>query len=301
MRRIDGLAENFRRIITVNINLGFFTTGYNHLIQIIPILIVAPLFIRGEVEFGVITQSTMAFAHLIGAFSLIINQVHSLTIFAAVIARLGRLGEAVERLPPSDATDVMTVETDNRLGYEGLTLFEPGNGQVLIKDLSLEVPRDTRVLIAGPNEAAKAALFRATAGMWRAGVGKVFRPHLDTIYFLPQRPYLPPGTLRQILLGTGQEKVVPEEAVLTALHDAGLRSVLERAGGLDVEHDWPAVLSLGEQQQLAVTRVILARPAFAILDRLDSVLNPTQVRRSLRLLAKNDITWRHVCGVCRVG
>ena len=290
LRRVDVLAENFRRIITVNINLGFFTTGYNYLIQIIPILIVAPLFMRGEVEFGVITQSTMAFTHLIGAFSLIINQVHSLTIFAAVIARLGALGEAVERLLPSDATDVMTVETDNRLGYEGLTLFEPGSGQVLIKDLSLEVPRDTRVLVAGPNEAAKAALFRATAGMWRAGVGKVFRPHLDTIYFLPQRPYLPPGTLRQILLGTGQEKAVPEEVVLTALDDAGLRSVLERAGGLDVEHDWSAILSLGEQQQLAVTRVILARPAFAILDRVNSVLNLAQLRQSLRLLAENDIT-----------
>ncbi len=291
LRRIDGLAENFRRIITVNINLGFFTTGYSYLIQIIPTLVVAPLFIRGEVEFGVITQSTMAFAHLIGAFSLIINQVHSLTIFAAVIARLGALGEAVEHLPPSDATDVVTVETDNRIGYEDLTVFDPRNGQVLVKDLSLEVARDTRVLIAGPNEAAKAALFRVTAGMWRAGVGKVFRPHLDAIYFLPQRPYLPPGTLRQVLLRTGQEKVVSEDVVVTALHDVGLRSILERVGGLDVEHDWPAVLSLGEQQQLAITRVILARPAFAILDRIDSVLNPTQVRRSLRLMAKNDITW----------
>ncbi len=83
---------------------------------------------------------------------------------------------------------------------------------------------------------------------------------------------------------------MPEEDVLTALDDAGLHSVLERAGGLDVEHDWLAVLSLGEQQQLAVTRAILARPAFAILDRLDSVLNPTQGRRSLKLLAENGIS-----------
>ncbi len=211
LRQIDVLAENFRRIITVNINLGFFTTGYHHLIQIIPILIVAPLFIRGEVEFGVVTQSTMAFAHLIGAFSLVINQVHSISIFAAVIARLGALGDAVDPPLPSDATDVMTVETDERLAYEDLALFEPRNGQVLIKDLSLEVPRDSRVLVAGPNEAAKAALFRATAGMWRTGVGKVFRPHLDTIYFLPQRPYLPPGTLRQILLGRARKRPCPKK------------------------------------------------------------------------------------------
>ena len=76
----------------MNRNLGFFTTGYNYLIQIIPALIVAPLFIRGEVEFGVITQSAMAFAQLLGAFSLIVNQFQSISSFAAVIARLGALG-----------------------------------------------------------------------------------------------------------------------------------------------------------------------------------------------------------------
>jgi putative ATP-binding cassette transporter len=81
----------------VNRNLGFFTTGYNYLIQIIPTLLVAPLFIRGEVEFGVITQSAMAFAQLLGAFSLIVNQIQSITSFAAVIARLSALGEAVEK------------------------------------------------------------------------------------------------------------------------------------------------------------------------------------------------------------
>ena len=96
LSRIDELVENFRRITSVNRNLGFFTTGYNYLIQIIPALIVAPRFIRGEVEFGVITQSAMAFAQLLGAFSLIINQFGSISSFAAVVARLSALAGAVE-------------------------------------------------------------------------------------------------------------------------------------------------------------------------------------------------------------
>ncbi len=91
LNQIDDLVGNFRRITSVNRNLGLFTTGYNYLIQIIPALIVAPRFIRGEVEFGVITQSAMAFAQLLGAFSVIINQFGSISSFAAVVARLALL------------------------------------------------------------------------------------------------------------------------------------------------------------------------------------------------------------------
>ena len=87
LKQIEKLVENSVRITSVNRNLGFFTTGYNYLIQIIPALIVAPRFIRGEVEFGVITQSAMAFAQLLGAFSVIINQFGSISSFAAVVAR----------------------------------------------------------------------------------------------------------------------------------------------------------------------------------------------------------------------
>ena len=84
----------------MNRNLGFFTNGYNYLVAIIPTLIVAPLFIRGKVEFGVVTQSAMAFAQLLGAFSLIVNQFQSISSFAAVIARLSALVGAVEKGPP---------------------------------------------------------------------------------------------------------------------------------------------------------------------------------------------------------
>ena len=105
LRHVDVLTANFRRIIAVNRNLAFFTTGYNYMIQIIPALIIAPLFIRGEVQFGVITQSAMAFAQLLGAFSLIVTQFQSISSFAAVVARLSSLAEAIEGAqagPPSD-------------------------------------------------------------------------------------------------------------------------------------------------------------------------------------------------------
>src|SRR3954447_2047743 len=291
LRRIDSLGQNYRRIVSVNRNLGFFTTGYNYLIQIIPALIVAPLFIRGKVEFGVITQSAMAFAQLLGAFSLIVNQFQSISSFAAVIARLSALVGAVEKGPPSAKAAVALVETDGRIAYEGLTLSSPEGSRDLIKNLTAEIPHGTRVLVVGPNESARIALFRATAGIWSAGTGTLLRPPLDAIFFLPQRPYLPPGTLRDLLIRTGQEQVITDDQITTALRDGGLDSVYARAGGLDSEHDWSAFLSLGEQQMLALTRLILARPAFAILDRLNAALKPAQVREALRRLNENATTY----------
>jgi putative ATP-binding cassette transporter len=291
LRRVVALADNFRRIIAVNRNLGFFTTGYNYLIQIIPTLIVAPLFIRGEVEFGVVTQSAMAFAQLLGAFSLVVNQVQSISSFAAVVARLSALAAAVEARPPADETGAAVVEAAGRIAYEGLTLLSPGGGPELLKGLTADVPRGRRVLVVGPNEGARVALFRATAGAWPASAGTLVRPPLDAVYFLPQRPYLPPGTLRDLLVDGGTGPPPTDDRITAALHDAGLDTVLARAGGLHREHDWPAILSLGEQQLLALTRLTLARPAFALLDRVNAALKPAQVRQALRRLEENSITY----------
>jgi putative ATP-binding cassette transporter len=290
LHQIDELVGNFRRITSVNRNLGFFTTGYNYLIQIIPALIVAPRFIRGEIEFGVITQSAVAFSQLLGAFSLIVNQFGSISSFAAVVARLSALVRAVES-ETVDRPGIESVEDRDRVAYERLTLrLSPDEGP-LLADVSVSISRGMRVLVTGPNEAAGVALFRATAGMWSHGNGRIIRPPLDAILFLPQQPYLTPGTLRHLLTWAGQEQKISDERILAAIHDAGLDSVVQRAGGLDAERDWPAILSLGEQQQLVVTRLILTRPSFAVLDRVSTALGRAMVEQSLERLTANSITY----------
>jgi vitamin B12/bleomycin/antimicrobial peptide transport system ATP-binding/permease protein len=102
--RLERVVENFRRITTVNRNVGFFSTGYNWLIQLIPILIIAPAFMRGEVEFGVITQSAMVFTTLVAAFSLVVTQFQALSTYAAVVSRLGSLLDAFESEAPASAS-----------------------------------------------------------------------------------------------------------------------------------------------------------------------------------------------------
>src|SRR5262249_58868645 len=123
---------------------------------------------------------------------------------------------AGEKEPLSSRRGV--VGADGRIAYEGLTLFSPESGRELLKNLTADVPCGIRVLVVGPNEAARTALFRATAGIWPAGVGRLVRPPLDAIFFLPQQPYLPPGTLRD-LLRTGQVQIITDDQIKTALRD----------------------------------------------------------------------------------
>ena len=227
---------------------------------------------------------------LLGAFSLIINQYGSISSFAAVVARLSALAGAVER-EDLERPGIETVEDRDRVAYERLTLRPLLGDDPLLAALSVLIPRGTRVLVTGANEAAGVALFRATAGTWSGGEGRILRPPLDAILFLPQQPYLTPGTLRDLLVPTGREQDTSDERILAAIHDGGLDSVVRLAGGLDTEHDWPTILSLGEQQQLALVRLILARPSFVLLDRVSTALGPAMLRRSLQRLTASSITY----------
>ncbi|BBA37476.1 ABC transporter, permease family protein [Methylocaldum marinum] len=290
LRHLDDLTRNFRRIIVVNRNLNFFTSGYNYLIQIIPALVVAPFFIQGRVEFGVITQSAMAFAHLVGAFSLIVTQFQSISSFAAVIARLGSLAEAL-RDAQAPERSVIEIGEGEHVAYVGLSLLLPRDGRPLIKDLTVSISPGTRVLVTGQSEEAKVALFRATAGIWDSGTGRIVRPESDQIYFLPERPYLPPGTLRELLVRGGTEESIPESRILAVLRDLALDSIPARSGGLDVERDWDHVLSLREQQRLAFARLLLAAPRFAFLDRMSTSLRADEAGQLLKMLSNSTITY----------
>jgi vitamin B12/bleomycin/antimicrobial peptide transport system ATP-binding/permease protein len=291
LRRLDDLLANMRRIIGINRNLGFFTTGYNWMIQIIPALIVAPAFIRGEIEFGVITQSASAFMLLVGAFSLIITQFQSISNFTAVVLRLDSMMEAVEKTPSSEDSGIEIINEDGRVAYEHLTLLSPQDGQVLIKDFSISIPSGTRVLISGSNEAGKVALFKATAGLAARGQGRIIRPAEDNMHFLAERPYLPPGTLREALVRTSLDAEISDDRLLSLLKELNLEAVQARANGLDTDQDWGTLLSLWEQQLLAFIHIFLDAPSFVFLDRPGTALRPDQVRKILELFSEHSITY----------
>ncbi len=287
--RLDALTINFRRLIRINRNLGFFTNGYNYFIQIIPALIIAPKFIHGEMDFGVITQSTMAFATLLGAFSLIVTQFQSISAFTAVTARLHLLNEAIEKAHQTTPCTIQMEESPERVVYENVTLQAADDSRMLVSDLNLEIQRGTRWLFTGADDAPKVALFRATAGVWDCGGGKIIRPGLEDILFLPERPYLPPGTLRDVLLRTGMECVTKDPEINVVLRKLGLDEAVQRAGGLGAEKDWDDVFSIGEQHMLSIARIFLAKPAFVFLDRPGSSLPKSQISTILDMLSAQGI------------
>jgi putative ATP-binding cassette transporter len=160
-----------------------------------------------------------------------------------------------------------------------------------VKDVSISIPLGTRVLITGPAQDAQAALFRATAGISFKGSGRIIRPAADDILFLPQRPYLPTGTLRQILVRNERAGKNPDDRIVQILRELNLEHVLEQAGGLNTEQNWEILLSPQEQQLLAFINILIAAPQFAFLDRLDATLGLERLHTIMQMLSESSITY----------
>lgn len=295
-RRIDAVIRNMKRIVSVNRSVGFFTTGYNYGIQLLPPLIVGPLFMKGKVDFGVITQSAMAFAQLLGAFSLIVNQFGSISSYAAVLVRLGTFSAALDRPHAPSLSPTSTNAGRERLVFDDLTLRSESTDECLVAHLTFEVETGTRVLVTGTDEARR-ALFRATALGRDALGGSILYPGSKRVLFVPERPYLPAATLRELIVRSGREHELSDDEIATVLRELGLEPALRRVGGLDEEGDYSHVLSLGEQQLLAIARVLLAPPAFVVLHNPGTTLAPEQLELALRRLTEAGVTYVTLGGV----
>lgn len=292
IKRLNELVANTRRMISVNRNLAFFTGNYNYLIQIIPALVVAPLFIDGKAEFGVIAQSALAFTILVNAFSLIVSQFPSLSNFAAVTARLSALAEATEKAHDHFDDTLMVIEDNTRLYFDNVNFYARDQETPTLRDFTVNIPQGTRVLICGSSKQAMQVFFNTVAGIEHKSTGTLHRPHLNQIYFLPEKPYLAPGTLREALMHPDWITPVDDTAIVLVLHKLGLENVLDLAGGLDTPHnDWNHFLSISEQKMVGIARMLLAAPRFAVMQRLRSSLSESKFELVLSLLQESGITY----------
>jgi putative ATP-binding cassette transporter len=306
-RYLHDLTNNLQKIIGINRQVGFFTTGYSWLIQLIPVLFVAPLFIDGRVEFGVITQASLAFTQLLGAFSLIITQFQSISSFAAVVSRLSALTDASHQAEEAEITSsALATEHEHirdQIVYRNVTLLAEQSRKPLIDSLSVTWHAGECVHVIGTDDAAGDALFRATSGIRPVDQGQLLRPPLEQILFITERPYLCPGTLREAFLkphpelqenhhGPLDEQAlsIADSRIRSTLKTLGLGRMIQRFGGLDAVHDWDSVLSLEEQQLLVIARAMAVKPRFVFLDRPDTSLPAPQIEKVLKVLGDQNIT-----------
>ena len=287
--RLEEAVRNQSSLIAWNRNLGFFIRCYDFFKGMVPVLIMAPLYLNQRINFGTLTQATIAFTWVLDALSLIVSQFERLSAFAATIARLGALAEELDKgdrycvWPRANPTWI-SFGTDPSLKLEGLTVMTPNRQRTLIRDLNYELGDGQQLLITGASGVGKSALFRAIAGLWTDGHGTIMRPELEQVVFLPQVPYMLLGTLRDQLLYSTLDRTVADSELQEVLGSVQLGELLERVGGFDVELDWVNLLSLGEQQRIAFARLLLAKPEIAFLDEATTALDVDNERCMYDLL-----------------
>lgn len=289
-QRLRDALKNLLSIINWNRNLGFFTHSYNYLLIIVPTVIVAPRYMSKEVELGVVTQAQGAFGQVLGALSLIVTHFAGISAFAAVISRLGTFSEAIEHLSKRDPGDEIQFEDADLIELDRVTIYTPKRDQLLLKEISVKIDHGG-LLITGPSGCGKSSTLRIFAGIWTSGEGKVIRPKLSESLFIPQKPYASAGTLRSQLQYSLSNHFPTTEELWQIIKFVGLTESAKRAGGLDVERDWPRLLSTGELQRLAWARLFLRKPRFAFLDEATTAIDIESERRLYERLCSESVCW----------
>ncbi len=269
----NSVISNFFRLIKLQRNISFFTNAYTLYGALWPFVILTPSFIAGKIGIGTITQSVDIFARLLENFSVIINNFQGLSTYAAIVRRLHGFQEALLVQAP-ESSNISFCES-SAFSIHHTTVLTPDLVKTLVKDLSLELSKGASMMIMGSSGCGKSSLLRAIAGLWKAGEGSIIRPPMKDIMFLPQKPYMLLGTLREQLSYPQIDTNISDETLHKALAMANMSELPNRVGGFDVTMDWSTLLSLGEQQRVIFTRLFLINPQYAILDESTSALDET--------------------------
>lgn len=277
--RFGALIGNWWGIMQRTKLLNALTAGYDQVAVVFPFIVAAPRYFSGQIPLGGLTQTAGAFGRVQDALSWFVTRYADLAQWHAIVARLMTFHRAVIAARAAYGTGLeLGSSPDDNVRLRNLALALP-NGMKLLDAAELTLERGHSLVITGRSGSGKSTLFRAIAGIWPFGTGEVRRP--ESCLFLPQRPYIPLGTLRHVVTYPHAHDHFDRETIAHALTDVGLPALVPQ---LDHDTSWAQQLSGGEQQRVALARALLAKPDWLFLDEATASLDPEAESALYRLL-----------------
>ena len=298
VRRLGNAIANYDRLILWTAAINVVKRSYDYFSRFLPWLVIAPIYFAKQVDFGVFGQASIAFSQVLYSVSYIVNNIDRLAAFSASISRLEGFQNKVEGIAAqrlisdgqAPAPQASAAGTESIL-VSHVDLVPPRTDRTLIHDLSLTVAPRQRLLVVGPSGCGKTSFLRLVSGLWEPVAGTVERPPVGELMFIPQKPYMLLGSLREQLCYPQPPERFGDDQLRHVLEEVRLPELVQRYPDLDIKQDWPRLLSLGEQQRLGFARLLLNAPRFAVLDEATSALDVTTEKVLYELLVQRDVAF----------
>ena len=291
-RRLASVVENFNLLIVWEVLLRVLQRSSIYASNFIPYLILATPILAGEMDYGSFAQANVAYNLVEGSLFFIIYNIEALARFSASINRLEGFQSNILTLDPEEWSDfVPSIAPSERLALQGVTVRTPRTDNVLVRDLSFSLQASEGLLVVGPSGCGKTSLLRVVSGLWGSPTGAVYSPGQGDLLFIPQKPYMALGSLREQLCYPLDQARFSDEQLRAVLDQVMLGKLMQRYPDLDIKQDWPRLLSLGEQQRLAFARLLLNSPKVVVLDEATSALDVETESRLYALLRDREVSF----------